>query len=725
MKLLALASIIIGYFFSAGTVTAQAKFKYTSEPIRVDGSLDEAIWQEQAEIKDFQQNFPFDTSAAQAQTEVWMAYDANALYVAAKCYKATPNYVIQTLQRDFLLNGNDYFGVVLNPFNDGRNGFLFYVNPLGVLGEALIEDGGNLSTVWDNRWFANTVKSPSVYTVEIKIPWKTLRFNGDKKQWNVNFIRSEQGVNELSSWQGVPRNFATFNLAFSKPVAWSTRTPNPGNNISLIPSVTFNTNNNYREGTSDNTIIPSMDAKVAVTPSLNLDLTVNPDFSQVEVDRQVTNLTRFSIFFPERRNFFLENNDLFARFGFRQIRPFFSRRIGLFNGATVPILGGARLSGKLSEKWRVGFMNMQTEGLTDQPLLAQNYTVAAFQRDVFARSNIAGIFVNRQAFNGSEIDNNDFNRILGIDYNLASADNRWYGKFFHHQAFTPENSPKSLANASFLRYESPELFVMWNHEYVDKEYDAEVGFVPRNKMYDPFKDTTTQITYWRLEPAASYSFYPENSKINNHGPGIYLDHYMNSAFETTDYRLQLYYRVNFESSANARINYEEIYTYLFFPTDVTFTDQPSIDAGDYYYRNVNFTINSDSRRRLYGSIGAELGTYFSGLKNTYSISTSLRLPPFATISLNYQRDEIVLDEINPVELNLLGSQFNVSISKAVFFDTFLQYNTQGENININSRLQWRFKPMSDLFIVYTENYFPEWDVKNRALSLKLIYWFTS
>ena len=715
---------LLFYLLNLSLSRAQSGIHYTERALRIDGQLNEEVWQKATPFEDFNQNFPFDTSKALVQTSVKLAFDNNYLYVGAVCRKNSPEYVIQTLQRDFDLVGNDLFAILINPFNDGRNGFLFYVNPLGVQGEALIEDGGNISDVWDNRWKVETVQTESAYWVEMAIPFKTLRFNANTASWKFNFIRQEQTLNEISSWSKVPRNFNATNLAFCQPIYWESLTPTPGKNISIIPSLTSSAQRDYDADTQDGTVIPSLDAKVSVTPSLNLDLTVNPDFSQAEVDQQVTNLTRFSIFFPERRNFFLENNDLFARFGFRQIRPFFSRRIGLYEGNTVPILAGARLSGKLSDKWRIGVMNMQTEGLTQSPLGAQNYSVVAFQRDVFARSNVAGIFVNRQGFEGSEINSSDYNRILGIDYNLASADNKWYGKFFYHHAFTPDNSSKSLANASFLRYDDENWFLMWNHEYVDKEYDADVGFVPRNKMYNPVEDTIETITYWRLEPSVQYLFYPKDSKINNHGPGVYVNHYMNSAYETTDYLIQLNYRFRFENSASIRINLEEQYTYLFFDTDVTFTDNPLISQGDYHYRNVNFNASTDSRKKIFGTVDGSYGSYYTGTKLTYSVSSSLRLPPYATISLDFRRDEIALPEQEQANLNLIGSQFNVSFSKSLFFNTYLQYNTQAENVNINTRLQWRFKPMSDLFLVYTDNYYPQWNVKNRAITLKFIYWLT-
>ena len=219
-----------------------------------------------------------------------------------------------------------------------------------------------------------------------------------------------------------------------------------------------------------------------MTSSLNLDLTVNPDFSQVDVDRQVTNLSRFSLFFPERRQFFIENADLFSRFGFRQIRPFFSRRIGLSSGQQIPIVAGARLSGMLDENWRVGLLNMQTEGRAELDLEAQNYTVGVFQRKVGVRSNIAGIVVNRQGFNKNKMDFGDYNRVAGLEFNLASKDGMYMGKAFYHRSFEPNSSDE--AHASWFMVKTQNFNAHWNHEYVGKDYRADVGFVPRISQYN-------------------------------------------------------------------------------------------------------------------------------------------------------------------------------------------------------------------------------------------------
>ncbi len=695
----------------------------TSQSIEVDGIIKPSEWGEAQFQNQLYQNYPVDSVESEIPTSFAMLFDDEFLYVAAIC--STQQITNLTLQRDFNPSQNDFFALVLSPFNDGRNGFYFYLSPKGVQGEALIEDGGNISTVWDNRWYGEASIGSGYYSIEMAIPFKTLRYTDEVKRWGINVIRRTQHLNQTDSWTQVARNFDPANLAFTAPLTWKESAPAPGFNASIIPSITGTHFEDYELQNQNTDVRPSLDAKISVTPSLNLDITVNPDFSQAEVDQQVTNLTRFSLFFPERRNFFLENNDLFARFGFRQIRPFFSRRIGLRGGNTIPILAGARLSGKLNNQWRIGLMNMQTEGVPQTSINPENFSVAALQRNLFSRSNIAAIFVNRQGFEGGELNASDFNRVLGLDYNLASADNRWYGKFFYHQSFNPDHSTRALANASFLRYEAPKFFAMWNHEYVDRDYDAQVGFVPRNKFSNPITDTITTISYWRLEPSAEYRFYPKSSLLFRHGPGVYLDYYANGSYEQTDYLLRGYYQFEFQNSASLRFNAEQIHTLLFFPTDVTFDNNDPIIAGEYYYNNYSLSASTDTRQLFSGELTVNTGTYYNGEKQTYEVSGSARIPPFANIRVNYRHDNIVLPEIGTTELNLVGTQINLTLSKSIFFNSFVQYNTQLDNININTRLQWRFKPMSDLFLVYTDNYTPGWDIRNRGLTIKFIYWINT
>ncbi|MFB6306522.1 MAG: DUF5916 domain-containing protein, partial [Flavobacteriales bacterium] len=543
------------------------------DEIKVNGKLDEETWKKANTANRFYQNFPADTSYAEIKTEVKMSYDKNNLYLAAICHDTTKgDNVIQSLKRDFDMNKSDAFILLLGPFRDKTNGFAFYVNPKGARGEAMIQRGGGFrgtNDAWDNKWFSAVNKLNDKWIVEMRIPFNTLRYKKGQKKWSANFMRNDQKNNRRSSWSAIPRNFNLTAMPYTGNLLFNSPPENNNANVSLIPYTIANLNKDFENDKPyGKEIDAGMDAKVAVSPSLNLDLTVNPDFSQVDVDEQVTNLSRFSIFFPEQRNFFLENKDLFAQFGFSQIRPFFSRKIGLMdttNGrsrfAQVPILGGARLSGKINNDWRVGLLNAQTEGTvfnkndSKTRVAPQNYTVATFQRQVMTNSNIAGIFVNRQGFNNTDVNFNDYNRIAGMDFNYTSNNNKWKGKIFYHHSFSPDIKKRNSAHAVWFMRSDRNWLAMWNHEYVGKNYKADVGFVPRVTLSNPKTGDIFRKTYFRIEPIVQYKFYQESSdKINYIKPGTRLSSYYDKNMNTTERELSTSLEIQFLNSSNLEFN---------------------------------------------------------------------------------------------------------------------------------------------------------------------------
>lgn len=717
----------------AGTVSAQdaprlqLKIKRTSGPITLDGVLDEPTWKEADIAKDFYENFPADTSYAETKTEVKMTFDDNNIYVGAICYDDLDgDYVVQSLKRDFSYPISDAFGIFLDPFGDMQNGFSFAVNPLGVQREGLLEGGGTfgVTTSWDNKWFVEVTRHQDRWIVEMAIPFKTIRYSEDRTVWRVNFGRNDLKRNESSTWSPVPRIFNVASLANTGELLWESKPKKAGTNVALIPYTIGGATANYKNDTATYRWNAGMDAKVAVTSSLNLDLTINPDFSQVDVDRQVTNLSRFSLFFPERRNFFIENSDLFSQFGFRQIRPFFSRRIGLASGQQIPILGGARLSGKLNRDWRIGLMNMQTEGVGELELAGQNYTVAALQRRIGVRSFLAGIFVNRQGFNGNTMSFADFNRVAGLDFNLASEDNKWQGKAFYHHSFSPNVKSENYAHAVWLMYNTRNIQIHYNHEIVAQNYNAEVGFVPRISNYNPETGETENRTYWRFEDSFEYKFYPKSKWINFHGPRVYWSEYTNADFKTTERHAQFTYGVKLKDQSEIALKFNNRRVLLFWDTDVTFNKNTPIPAGDYEFANITFELFSSRFKKFNYTLNLDYGSYYIGKKASVEGSIGFRKQPWGIFSVSFNQNEIIMPEgYESASLTLVGPEIELSFTKELFLTTFIQYNTQADNVNINTRLQYRFRPMSDLFVVYTDNYLPyNMSIKNRALVVKFVYW---
>lgn len=701
----------------------QLHIRKAASVIDIDGSMDDPAWEEADMATDFYMVLPMDTSHAQVRTDVKMMYDEHALYLIAVCYHALPGpYIVESLRRDFAFGKNDNFLLFMDPFDDQTNGFSFGANAAGAQWDGLMYEGGKVDLSWDNKWTSAVKNYDDRWVFEAAIPFKTIRYKKGITRWGINFSRLDVKTTEKSSWAPVPRQFPTASLAYTGILIWDEPPPSAGSNVSVIPYVLGGITRDYdQDKPNDYRGEVGVDAKVAVTSSLNLDLTVNPDFSQVEVDRQVTNLDRFELFFPERRQFFLENGDLFANFGYQTLRPFFSRRIGL----GVPIQFGARLSGKLNKNWRIGAMDMQT-GKEDEtagggaPLPAQNFAVVALQRQVFARSNIGAIIINKESLNYQpSTDPNQpvysqYNRNVGLEYNLASANNLWTGKALFLKSFSPDHLGRELSHAANLQYSSRRWLLNWQHEYVGRNYNAEVGYVPRRG-------------YIKVQPQISYLFFPKGGNILSHGPEFNANLFFNEAFEGTDNEAYMVYNFTFRSQSTFATWIARDYVKLLQPFDPTNIKGDTLSVGSEHRwsswgtefvskPNSLFTYSFSTR---YG------GFYAEGTRLNFATELGYRFQPYVSILATASYNHIQLPEPwARTTFWLLGPRLDVTMTNKLFFTAFLQYNEQLDNINLNTRLQWRYQPASDLFIVYTDNYFPApFFVRNRALVLKLTYWW--
>ncbi len=701
-------------------------------PIKVDGEIDPDEWAGTTITGDFWEYFPVDSIKAQVQTEVQMTYDDEYIYIAARMHnpndwKPKENFVTPSLRRDYRGEANDGFTVVIDPFMDNTNAFTFGVNPFGVQREGLIADGGNsqqsLSLSWDNKWVAEVAHHGCCWTAELAIPFKTLRYKEGSDTWNINFYRIDSELGERSTWTRIPRNLRIVSLAQTGKLYWDQPLGKPGSNVALIPYILGGFDRDYVENQPSNRQFNlGGDAKIGVTPGLNLDLTVNPDFSQVEVDRQVANLSRFEIFFPERRQFFLENADLFANFGSNRLRPFFSRRIGIAKDPSTginvqnPIYGGARLSGKLDENWRLGLMSIQTAQDPEINQPSVNYSVAALQRKVFGRSNIGMILVNKQPFEGSiTVDTTgalEFNRLAGIDYNLASEDGRWGGKFFAHHTFDPGKNSGAYALSGMLSFNSMRWETEGMMQAVGPNFNAETGFARRNNYQQVL--STTYI-----------NFYPKKGLINRHGPGFDFDILQTNDVGLTDFDFNLLYRISFINTASFMMRLRKQYVQLIDDFDPTNTDGPTLPGGSGYH-NLLLVADyfSDFRKKLLLELSTRSGGYYNGTRLNLEGSVGYRIQPYGSINLAFSINRIRLPQpYLDADFLLIGPRLDFTFTRSLFWTTFIQYNNQIDNLNINSRLQWRFKPVSDLFLVYTDNYYPDtFEAKTRALVLKVTYW---
>ncbi len=723
-----LSSFLILLSFLSFAQKKNDKIEYhihrTTSPIKVDGIVDEQGWADAQLATDFYQVLPMDTSYAKVRTEVKMTYDDKNIYMIFINYDKLPGpYIIESLKRDFAFGKNDNDLVFIDTFDDQTNGFSFGASAMGAQWDGLMVNGSAANLTWENKWTSEVKYDDDKWVWECAIPFKTIRYKKGITRWGINFSRLDLKTTEKSAWAPVPRQFPTASLAYAGTLVWDEAPPQAGPNISIIPFLLGGVNANQEKSIPTKTRGDfGFDAKVGLTSSLNLDLTVNPDFSQVEVDQQQTNLDRFELLFPEKRQFFIENGDLFSNFGYQTIRPFFSRRIGL----AAPIRFGARISGKLNKDWRIGFMDMQT-GKNDVTPNAQNFGVIALQRRVFARSNIAMMFVNKQTLDYQPDTKNisEFNRNLALEYNLFSKNNAWSGKLMYLKAFTPSSKPDDGALAGNLLYTNKKWTLGMQAERVGVNYNAEVGYVPR-------------LNYGKINPQIGYLFFPKASSklVLSHGPLMMFTHFLTKDFsKETDNEKFLAYRINFRKTSTLMGWIAHNYVLLLNPFDPTNYAGKFLPKGsEHRWNSFGFDYTSKPQSRFTYTLSTRYGGYYaSGTRLRLNTDLGYRFQPYVaiTMSANYNQLDFKTDPVLPKELVnqqynfwLFGPRIDVTFTNKLFFTNFLQYNNQNNTFNLNTRLQWRYSPASDLFLVYTDNYYSDtFQVRNRSLVLKFTYWW--
>ncbi|MEK7255491.1 MAG: hydrolase, partial [Bacteroidota bacterium] len=419
--------------------------------------------------------------------------------------------------------------------------------------------------------------------------------------------------------------------------------------------------------------------------------------------------------------FFLEYAVLFANFGYANIRPFFSRRIGL----TAPIRAGARLSGKLNKDWRIGVMDMQT-GEDDAGVPGQNFGVFSLQRRVSKRSNIAAIFVNKQTLDYDRVaDTNaifEYNRNLGLEYNLASSNNLWTGKLLALKSFSPHLEGDDYVLAGNLAYSAKKWFFNVQLDNVGENFRAETGFVPRTGFFHP-------VLF------GGHVFFPKSSWLLSHGPSVKLEFFTDPDLHRTDQELVLIYDFFHKNSSKLTVWVAQNYFKLARPFDPTNYAGDTLAAGtEHDWKSFGLDFFSQPQRLFTWSLSGRYGGYFAGGDRLRLGGTvGYRFQPFVAISLsaNYNRLDFFEDDRLPEGLInkdfdfwLIGPRLDVTLTNKLFFTQFMQFNNQVKNVNLNLRLQWRYSPASDLFLVYTDNYFSDFSgARNRAIVFKLTYWW--
>ncbi len=736
--------LLLIYIFST-TAFSQSPYmvKYTNAKIELDGKQNEIEWKNAQVLNCFQQYFPDDKAMAVYDTEIKILFDDKNIYVAAKMYSKDKNYIVPSLRRDFRAGGSDNITFTFDTFSDFTNGFSFGTNPYGVQREALIYGGGTdnsfLNLYWDNKWKSESFIDDDAWYCEMAIPLSTFRYKDKSDLWNFKCYRFDTQSNESTTLIPMTQNQIIMSLGFAIPIEFEKPLRKSGSNISFIPYLIGKNTNNFEKPSNSDGLKAGIgfDAKVGVTSGLNLDITVNPDFSNVQVDKQVVNLTRFDLNLPEQRQFFLENADLFTGYGSvitnpyvpssgtavignQLFSPFFSRSIGISldstTGQTVQsrIDYGLRLSGKIDNNWRIGILNTQTGKKKDLGIEAQNYTVLSVQRKIFDRSNIAAIFVNKFNVNPSDNGGSIFNRVAGLEYNLNSKDNHWQGKAYYHHSFSSIQAEKPLAHGAVLNYTIKKFTAKWSHDVVGRGFNAESGFVPRND-------------YVHLNPTFGFNSFPNSKHLNRYSYGIAYDQYQSKTLGLTDLKAGPFLFLGFQNSGSLLASINQNYTYLFKAFDVLRSNNKTqfLNQGSsFIYQTLELNFVSDRRKIISHNFIPIIGTYYDGRIISLSGSVLYRFQPYGLLTFNYTYNDIKVST-GSNKVTVLGPNLDLTLSRSIFWTSYVQYNSQFKNMNVNSRLQWRFAPVSDFFLVYTDNYNTDsWMPKNRAIFAKLTYWFS-
>lgn len=698
----------------------------SNESVTIDGLDNEPFWKKAALAGHFINKWPLDTGQAKLQTEVRLAYDDKFLYVHAKMYLSDKKPVIQSLKRDGNIQGpyyNEGISIVLDPGNQKASGLTFGVNAGGAQFDGIVQYN-SASFEMDTKWYSATMQYKNYWTAEFAIPFKILRFPAANTPWGVNFIRNEMTNNCFSTWNRVPVELFGSNLGCLGEMVFNEYPSKPKNNNVFIPylNTSFSRDNNTH--TNNTQFNAGLDAKIAVNSHLILDATINPDFSQVDVDQQVINLDRYDVTFPEKRPFFQENSDLYSSLGANNIRPFFSRTIGLTpDGQRIPLMGGVRLNGHLSPTLRTEVMDMQSASRSGSPV-TKNYFITAFEQKVLSRSNVRAYFTNVQNFGdtGKSGSANQYNRVAGAEFNYVSPKNDFDMGTKFSGSFSPGPAGQNTFATVYADYIRPKYKLSTEFDEVGTNYIAGIGFIPRLQNFDAGRDTTIRLGYYQQSGHFEYDVYPRSKKlVNTHvfefTPAIYWNR--NGSLSEAD--LDFQYTTLFANRRTFFAGWVEKSVNLPFQTSI-FKGLNNFNPGRYKFGYAKMSFQSNFLRAFSWNIGSEIGGYFNGQRVTFTGGVLQRFGPWVNLGVNFNYNHITVGP-NTVTPFIVSPTVEIAFNRNVFWTTFGQYNTNVHNFNLNSRFQWRFRPASDLFIVYASNYLtPVFGNQNYSLTLKISYW---
>ena len=686
--------------------------------VTLDGALDEEIWRIGVPAADFVQAEPHEGQPATEPTEVRVAFDRDALYIGVLCRDASSSgIIVNDIRKDFTPGEQDSFEVILDTFADRRNGYVFAINALGAKSDAQIaNEGREVNTSWDAVWTVATRSGADGWSAEIRIPFKTLRFEGGGgRVWGVNFSRRIRRKNEIDYWSPVPRVYNLYRASLDGTLA-GLPDASQGRNLRIKPFLSAHTTREAAAADFSRAAGAGLDVKYGVTPALALDVTVKPDFAQAEADEQQVNLTQFSLYYPEKREFFLENSGTFyfgdipreSRLGNARFAPpeeemllFFSRRIGLTDaGQAIPLLAGGRLTGRVGP-YGVGLMTIQTKSIEGRA--ADNYTVVRGRRNVLRNSDVGAIFLSRQSADSSA----DRNRVAGVDANFRFLGALSFNGFATRSA-TPGVDGGQVAAKGSATWNANFLHTQYSFLTVGDNFRDDVGFVRRKGIRKHFVDFGVRPRPERLRKYGIREVHP-HTRYN-----IYTDQSNVKVSHTNHVAIALF----FESGGYVELQWNPRYERIVAPFKVR-PDQ-SFAAGGYGWNEYALELETNHSRKVSGSALLTTGGFWSGTQKSAKVGIIIRPSYHLTLDTALQRNDISLPfPMHDFTTTLVASRIGYAFNTRTFFDTLLQYNTDLKQFSANLRFDLIHRPLSDLFVVYNEQRYTSQDVTSgRGLIVK-------
>ncbi|MEP6712079.1 MAG: DUF5916 domain-containing protein [Ferruginibacter sp.] len=672
--------------------------KKTSANIFLDGKLNEADWLTAEPITNFRQVEPFQGEQSKYPTIVKVLFDHKYLYIGAFCKDTAgkKGIRVQDFRRDFDYFSNDLFGVALDPFNGKRNATAFQTNPYGALRDLQVFDDNIFDREWDALWSARSNITDSGWSCEMAIPWKTLRYpkqKNDSTIWGINFVKIARKENEASAFPGFPRSFDSYRMGYAALLK-GIQPPPPSTNIQVNPYWVNQLDTKKETGlkkVNDYNTKLGGEIKWAPTAHSTVDLTFNTDFAQADADRQVNNLTRFSVFFPERRQFFLENAGLFDAGNQFTFKPFFSRTIGLdADGNPIPIDAGLRFTDK-NEKYSIGALYVHQRATEN--IQAANISVARFIKNYGKQNNIGILITNRidEAVDSLKTNVNSTATITGFN---RLSDKLSFGYTISESKTSGNYKDDGAATFTSLNYNSNNFTLLWNTGYISKKFNAQAGFISRTNFIKNFIDcyVTRRKQKW----------FPKF--IRSWEPGFGIDVYQNP----NDLRLQEayvgVYPIFFLFNNGAKfvttiqLNWQNL-PVNFNPIGV------EIGAGKYQYNAINANYTSNQSAKFSWAADVTRGGYYNGKIATLSGNIRYAPSPKLALRVDYERNNLKHVGVNKENLitQLVTPNIRMALNPRLQMNVFYQYNTATERSRWNARFSWEYRPLSFIYLVFNQN----------------------